>query len=125
MSLAVRTTPAGRALHATAPHPPAARLATYTSPILAIPTASARHTTCAFCLCADRPVTACTGCRGASYCSKACQRAAWKESHKLECAALANVPAGRELPTPVKALLRVVVRGDAWGVVAGLVGNEA
>lgn len=124
MPLAVRTNSRGRALYATSPHAPAARLATYSSPLLAIPTASARHTTCASCLRNDRPVTACTGCRDASYCSKQCQRVAWKESHKLECPALGSVPAGRDLPTPVRALLRVVVRGDAWGVVLGLVGNE-
>lgn len=124
MSLSIRKNSRGRALHATAPRPPAARLASYDNPILAIPTASSRRDTCAWCLRNDRPVTACTACRACSYCSKPCQRAAWKESHKLECAALGNVPAGRELPTPVRALLRVVAKAEAWGAVLGLVGNE-
>lgn len=124
MSLSIRKNSKGRALHATAPHPPAKRLASYTNPILAIPTASSRRETCAWCLRNDRPVTACTGCRACSYCSKTCQRAAWKESHKLECPALGHVPSGRELPTPVRALLRVVVKAEAWGAVLGLAGNE-
>lgn len=124
MALTVKTTPRGRALHTTASHPPAARLAAYATPLLAIPTASSSARTCASCLRTDLPVTACTGCRAASYCSKACQRVGWRGVHRAECPALRNVPAGRELPTPVRALLQVVVQADVWRAVGGLVGNE-
>lgn len=124
MALAVKTTPRGRALHAAASHPPAARLGVYATPLLAIPTASSNATTCASCLRTDVPVTACAGCRAASYCSKPCQRAGWRGVHRGECPALRNVPAGRALPTPVRALLQVAVQAEVWRAVAGLVGNE-
>ncbi|CAI4217127.1 unnamed protein product [Parascedosporium putredinis] len=121
-SLAVRggpSDPKGRSLHTTSPAPALSRLATYSSPILAVPTAAASATTCHYCLRASLPgdgqlsLLPCSACRVARYCSKACQRAAWKLVHKVECPALAAAP-------PVAA------RKDAWVAVGGgLVGNEA
>ena len=38
-------------------------------------------------------LVACSSCRVALYCSKACQRAAWKGGHKQECAGIGAVAA--------------------------------
>ncbi|SPO04254.1 uncharacterized protein DNG_06937 [Cephalotrichum gorgonifer] len=128
MSLAVRDSSGrkGRELHTTTARPAATRLATYPNPVLALPTTPATRTTCASCLRTDfdTPVTPCSACRAAYYCSKACQRLSWNRVHRQECPALRAVPAGRELPTPVRALLQVVVRKDAWHEVSRLEGNE-
>lgn len=43
---------------------------------------------CAFCMANDKKLCACNGCRLAYYCSKECQRAAWKSAHKYTCEAL-------------------------------------
>jgi len=40
---------------------------------------------CKVCCRADIPVSKCTGCYSAEYCSKECQKIDWKNGHKAEC----------------------------------------
>ena len=96
-------------------------------------------TTCSYCLSsqpgaseaqeeepAQKSVRACTACRTAAYCSTRCQRADWNRAHKRgECKAFQRARArargsdggdggggggaSRLLPTPVRALIRLLV----------------
>ena len=43
---------------------------------------------CAFCGTKDEPLHCCSGCRQRKYCNEACQRAAWRAGHNVECARL-------------------------------------
>ncbi|KAK8050283.1 SET domain-containing protein [Apiospora phragmitis] len=51
---------------------------------------------------------ACAGCHRAAYCSKACQRLAWKREHKYECGVIA--PPRPELPESVRAAVKLLGR---------------
>lgn len=70
-------------------------------------------------------VRACTGCRSVAYCSPACQRADWARVHKGECKVFRRVRAeGRNvLPTPVRALVQVLLRPRLLAAVAELEGH--
>lgn len=71
-------------------------------------------------------VRVCTGCRSVAYCSTACQRADWARAHKGECKAFRRVRAeGRAnaLPTPVRALMQVLLRARLRTAVAELEGH--
>lgn len=125
----VSTSPGrGRSLKATAAFAPGARIASFSNPLLALPSSPVLATTCASCLRADRPIRLCTGCRAVGYCSVDCQRAAWKHgNHKKECPVLKTAlerSGGDPLPTPTRALLAVMLGGNkADEAVAGLEGN--
>ncbi|KAI1488256.1 hypothetical protein F5X96DRAFT_671861 [Biscogniauxia mediterranea] len=67
---------------------------------------------------------ACTGCRTAAYCSAGCQRADWRRgAHKAECEVFRRVRGegrdGAGLPTPVRALVQVLLRPGLRAAVAG------
>ncbi|KAK0656182.1 hypothetical protein B0T16DRAFT_315127 [Cercophora newfieldiana] len=104
------TTPKGRALLATRHFSPGDLIATFTSPILALPDGPSMRTTCNYCLrtqsSSPRPLRACTACKAAVYCDATCQRLHWKAVHKAECGMFKRVRAnvGKDwLPTPTRA----------------------
>jgi len=121
-------------------------IAWFSSPdLLALPTQATYTTTCHGCFrlihqidpTEERPesfLKPCTGCRGAWYCSKECQRTDWRAGHKIECqlvkrlAAMSGNPQqgeGRILPTSTRALLRIVANEAKWlEATKKLVGNE-
>lgn len=125
-----------RSLLATRAFPAGTPIATFSSPILALPDGATMRTTCNWCLHmssspsssqsqpnSQDPVKlrACTACRAAVYCSPACQRAHWKAVHKAECKMFARVRegAGKDwLPTPVRAVAQVLLlmKGGDKGV---------
>ncbi|ETS87963.1 hypothetical protein PFICI_01791 [Pestalotiopsis fici W106-1] len=110
------TSPRGRDLVATQSFGPGDLIARFDGPSIALPDTPTLHLTCSYCLRIDVDVKACTGCQGAYYCSKPCQRADWALAHKRECKAFKKVRAegghGRLLPTPVRALMQMLVRPD-------------
>ncbi|KAK5677536.1 hypothetical protein LTS10_010108 [Elasticomyces elasticus] len=55
---------------------------------------------------ADITVTACTGCKITRYCSKVCQRKAWKCEHKYECKVLGQ----EQLNQPARIVLKLLGR---------------
>ena len=59
-----------------------------------------------------RPLPVCSGCRGAAYCSKDCQRAAWKAGHKDECKRLAAAAAASGAASGATAALSSAPLGD-------------
>ncbi|KAI1093697.1 hypothetical protein F5B19DRAFT_117151 [Rostrohypoxylon terebratum] len=75
---------------------------------------------------------ACTGCRMSWYCGVACQRADWKLVHgKGECKAFkescehaAKTGTPPEVPTPVRALLQVLLRPEMRAAVFEMEGHE-
>lgn len=61
------------------------------------------------------PTKACTGCKSISYCGSDCQKKHWSLIHKQECKSFRKVKesVGHDwLPTPVRALLQVLLRWD-------------
>ena len=115
--------PNHRSLHTTTPFPnPGTTIATFPSPLLALPSGATTHTTCNYCLRpgsspGDVKLRACTACRIAVYCSPACQRSHWRSGeHKAECAMFARVreKAGKDwLPTAVRGVAQVLMRWRA------------
>ncbi|TGJ85927.1 hypothetical protein E0Z10_g2801 [Xylaria hypoxylon] len=103
-------------------------IATFKSPSIAIPDSPHLSKTCSGCLLPSTPgsdppsssqppraVRACTGCRTVAYCSPACQKLDWTVGcHKAECKVFKRVRAeGHDfLPTPVRALVQVLLRPD-------------
>lgn len=105
----------GRALHTTKTVAAGDVLAVFT-PLLLLPSLSHLASVCSFCLRAGTP-RPCSRCRAAYYCDARCQAAAWSAGgHSLECAALVRaVPSSkkrRAIPTPVRALVRVLLSRD-------------
>ncbi|KAI8958559.1 hypothetical protein F5Y11DRAFT_33588 [Daldinia sp. FL1419] len=112
-----------------------------TAPSIAIPDSYQLSRTCHYCLAiasGNDPTTpspvsvrACTGCRAAYYCSTACQKLDWALGHgNGECKCFRRVrtssaaeaeanpsqtpmnPPLRDLPTPIRALVQVLVRPE-------------
>ncbi|RYP81968.1 hypothetical protein DL770_005729 [Monosporascus sp. CRB-9-2] len=106
----------GRRLAAARAFAPGALVATFgDDPLVAMPDSAHLSTTCSHCLMSPSgaAVRACTGCRTVHYCSAACQRADWSRAHKEECRAFGRVRAeghdAAALPTPVRALMRLLL----------------
>ncbi|KAI0103723.1 SET domain-containing protein [Nemania sp. FL0031] len=131
--------PRGRGIAATRDFKPGERIATFSSPSIAITTSEHLPVTCSGCLVPVRPpgagpppmpverwsrvARACTGCRTAVYCSPECQKLDWtKGAHKAECKIFNRVrQEGRfALPTPVRAIVQVLLRPDLKAAVAEL-----
>lgn len=117
------------------------------APSIAIPDNPHLARTCHYCLAtasdqdptATSPVRvrACTGCRTVYYCTPACQKADWALAHgRGECKAFRRVrapdpaspqeevdPNHIDLPTPVRALVQVLVRPEMQAAVAEMEGH--
>lgn len=109
----IKSSVAGRSLHAARYLAPGELIATFTSPVLALPDGPSSRTVCNHCLSHDTKARACTGCRAIVYCSAECQQANWSLVHKLECKAFRRVRASVNkdwLPTPVRALVQILLR---------------
>jgi len=105
----------GRSLHATQAYEPGELIAVFTSPIVAIPSGTSAKSICSSCLSAHLAVKACTGCQAVGYCSVACQKTHWATIHKQECKAFKRVRSHVSqdwLPTPVRALVQILLRWD-------------
>lgn len=118
-NIAVRGTKgvgAGRSLQAQKGFQPGALIATFTDPVLVLPNGPSAKVVCNHCLAHHKPTKACTGCKAVVYCGPSCQRAHWALVHKLECKVFKRVQKSVEkdwLPTPVRALVQVLLRWDA------------
>ncbi|KEY65659.1 hypothetical protein S7711_08732 [Stachybotrys chartarum IBT 7711] len=111
----------GRALHATRPFQPGQVLLALT-PLLLLPSLSHAASVCTYCFRPGDP-RACLRCHAAFYCGAACQAAHWAAVHGRECKPLRR--AGRQLPTPVRALVQVLLDRDLEARVAALEGHVA
>lgn len=107
----------GRCLIATQTYTPGSVIATFSSPILALPDGPGAKTTCNWCLRvgsqnASVKLKACTGCKATVYCDAKCQRAHWKAIHKAECKVFNHLQKelGKDwLPTPVRATVQILL----------------
>ncbi len=111
----------GRSLQATRRFAPGELIASFSSPLIALPDGERMRIMCNYCLRRPIDLKACTGCQCVVYCDAACQRAHWRGGHKRECAVFQRVRsrAGKDrLPTAVRAVLQVMLRPKADGVVA-------
>ncbi|KAK4172454.1 hypothetical protein QBC36DRAFT_247527 [Triangularia setosa] len=114
--------PHGRSLTATRDFTSGSLIATFSSPVIALPDGPNMKTTCNWCLrvgsdegFSSVSLKACTGCKAAVYCGANCQRASWKSGHKAECKMFAKIreTMGKEwFPTPVRALAQVLLTND-------------
>ncbi|KAI0448524.1 SET domain-containing protein [Xylaria acuta] len=131
--------PRGRGIAAARVFQPGDLIATFGSPSIAIPDSPHLSTTCSGCLLPATPasdppstsqparvVRACTGCRTLAYCSPVCQRLDWTTGgHKAECKVFRRVRAeGHDfLPTPVRALVQVLLRSEMGAAMGELEGH--
>ncbi|KAJ4394132.1 hypothetical protein N0V93_003349 [Gnomoniopsis smithogilvyi] len=116
----------GRSLCSRKTFQPGDLIATFTSPILVLPNGPSAKTICNHCLAHDKPTKACTGCKAVVYCGAACQKANWGLIHKLECKVFKRVKASVDqdwLPTPVRALVQVLLRWDSDEELRGVFGR--
>ncbi|POS74485.1 hypothetical protein DHEL01_v207119 [Diaporthe helianthi] len=121
---------AGRGLYATKSFAPGELITAFTDPILALPNGPSAKTVCSNCLAHNLPTKACAGCKFISYCGPACQKHHWSLIHKQECKSFRKVKESVDqdwLPTPVRALLQVLLRwdddADLRGAFGALEGN--
>lgn len=106
----------GRSLHAVGSYKPGSLIATFTDPVLVLPNGPSAKVVCNHCLDHSKPAKACTGCKAVVYCGPRCQKADWSLIHKLECKVFKRVQRSVDkdwLPTPVRALVQVLLRWDA------------
>ncbi|KUI62316.1 SET domain and MYND-type zinc finger protein 6 [Cytospora mali] len=107
---------AGRRLHALRSFAPGELITAFRDPILVLPNGPSSKVVCNHCLAHNVPTKACTGCKAVSYCGTSCQKAHWGLIHKSECKSYRKVKASVDqdwLPTPVRALLQVLLRWDS------------
>jgi SET and MYND domain-containing protein len=117
-----QNTAKGRSLHATQSFAPGQVIASFT-PLILLPSLSHLSSVCTYCLRPGNP-RACTRCHAAFYCDAACQKADWTAVHGAECKPLQRA-APRQLPTPVRALLRVLVKDNVAAALETLEGHVA
>ncbi|KAI0154847.1 SET domain-containing protein [Xylariaceae sp. FL1272] len=124
-----KASPRGRKLVASQTFNPGDVIATFEKPCIAIPDSPHLESTCSGCLAPSatvRSVRACTGCRAVAYCSSTCQKLDWVEGgHKAECKIFKRVLADGHpsLPTPVRALVQVLIRPDMFAALQDVEGH--
>lgn len=116
----------GRALHTTKALKPGQIIATF-SPTLLLTSSGHLKSICSYCFKRGEP-RACKQCRVAYYCDAKCQVAAWQSVHKSECMLLtksvSSVSKRREMPTPIRALIQILLnQGLDGGVLKDLEGH--
>ncbi|RCI07845.1 hypothetical protein L249_5811 [Ophiocordyceps polyrhachis-furcata BCC 54312] len=123
----------GRGLFAAQDFRPGQTVQVFDRPLLALPVTPLLERVCSHCLRPGKP-RGCSRCRAAFYCDAACQEAAWAAVHGRECKALrravhdgnnsgggdGDAPASRRLPTPVRALVQVLVRPEVESALGSL-----
>ncbi|KAK8114407.1 SET and MYND [Apiospora kogelbergensis] len=125
------SSPGGRHLRAAQPFKPGDTIACFTEPCIAIPSARTQTRVCNSCLLpSNTPPRLCTGCKAIAYCSVACQKADWSRVHKEECKVFKRVQCrapspvpptpDRVLPTPVRALVQLLLRSEEMESSTGL-----
>lgn len=118
----------GRALYSRRAFAPGATMELFAAPLVLLPSVDRLADVCAHCLRPGR-VRACAGCGAAFYCGPRCQAAAWKRVHGRECRLLRerrlDNQTGAALPTPVRALIQLLLRPQAEAAVAPLEGHLA
>ncbi|KAK8049814.1 hypothetical protein PG994_011544 [Apiospora phragmitis] len=118
--------PGGRHLRAAQPFKPGDAIAYFAEPCIAIPDAPTQALVCNSCLLPSSGTQPrlCTGCKAVAYCSVACQKADWARVHKEECKVFRRVQtaaaAGRPLPTPVRALVQMLLLAEKLESSTGL-----
>jgi hypothetical protein len=78
-----------------------------TNPLLLVVEEAALGTVCAQCCFQSDRLKKCAGCKVVQYCSKDCQRAAWKSTHKGECPIYRSLP--QIAPTVVRGLIQLIL----------------
>ncbi|RFU34317.1 hypothetical protein B7463_g1965, partial [Scytalidium lignicola] len=83
------------------------------NPFISVVEKSALDRICAYCFKEGKEsgLKRCSGCKTDRYCSQSCQVASWKAFHKKECPIFKGLPG--VLPTPVRALLQVLLQHRA------------
>ncbi|KAH9888266.1 hypothetical protein F4778DRAFT_773608 [Xylariomycetidae sp. FL2044] len=142
----------GRGLMAAQSFKPGDLIATFSTPSIAITDTPSLPTTCSYCLLSPSPspsspasatsttttLRRCTACKTVRYCSPQCQKRDWTLAHRRECAAYQRVRGssssreadhddgeGPALPTPVRALLQMLLRPEMRDACAALEGHVA
>lgn len=114
-----------RALHATQSFKPSQIIHTF-HPLILHPSLSQLASVCTHCLRPGSP-RACSRCHAAYYCNTGCQQAAWTAVHSKECKALQQRKlgsrTGADLPTPVRALLQILLNKEIEDGIAALDGH--
>lgn len=118
------SSPGGRHLRAAQSFQPGDAIAHFAEPCIAIPDAPTQAEVCNFCLLPSSSAPKlCTGCKAVVYCNVACQKADWARVHKDECKVFRRVQAaaqGQPLPTPVRALVQMLLLADKMETSTGL-----
>ena len=116
----------GRALYSLKPFHAGQPIHAFSSPLILHPSLSHLATVCTHCLRPGSP-RACSRCHAAYYCDAACQHAGWAAIHSMECKPLRQhrlgSRTGAELPTPVRALVQVLLKKEVEDGVKGLEGH--
>ncbi|KAK6864758.1 hypothetical protein PG990_005805 [Apiospora arundinis] len=116
--------PGGRQLRAAQSFEPGEAIAYFAEPCIAIPDAPTQARVCNSCLLpSSTQPRLCTGCKAIAYCSVACQKADWSRVHKEECKVFKRVQdgaPGRSMPTPVRALVQMMLRTEEMESSTGL-----
>ncbi|KAK8138367.1 SET and MYND [Apiospora sp. TS-2023a] len=118
------TSPGGRHIRAAQSFKPGDAIAYFAEPCIAIPDAPTQAVVCNSCLLSSSSAPRlCTGCKTIAYCSVACQKADWARVHKEECKVFRRVQVaaqGQPLPTPVRALVQMLLLTDKMESSTGL-----
>jgi hypothetical protein len=115
----------GRGLSATKSFQPGGLIAHFVSPAIVLSDGANLSRCCNHCLAVNKKVRACTRCKLVTYCGTECQKTDWTLIHSKECKVFQKVMAKGQssLPTPVRALVQVLLRDDLQENMRSLVSN--
>jgi len=122
------TTPYGRGLETSTLISAGSIILSTHAPYHLLPENAVLSSVCSYCLfppssfSPPSPLKRCARCQVPYYCSPKCQKTDWNTVHKTECSILASLPA--QLPTPVRALLQILLRKDGGEPWKGLESHE-
>ena len=113
----------GNGLFASAKLDPGIVIVQLPDPCVIIVQNAALDRICSFCFIETEALKKCSGCKVDQYCSKDCQAASWKKTHKHECVILKKL--SRIPPTAVRALIQVLLKYNGIAADQGPTGLEA